>query len=543
MQLGELFLQSICMRLLSLVSLVVGFAVATPAQADSRWLFVPALEAPDARVEKLTRAFEAVAGNGVVRNANAAQDFERMRSHEAPELAPEEVARIEIDAQAANRKLGSGQLSSGQKELEQVEGALSGERGDSYRRSRARVETLWDACSMSAMLLERAKRRAEASAQTAHCVRAYPSFKPDAESEIQPLYDAAVPRIPYGILRVDGGDGCVLRANGIDLGRLPFEATLPVDTYRVQVECVADVVGRVHSIHIEEGANRFTADAIDSRVHTHPGLWLQRGGLTDSDAQQLGRILGATVVLLIPEGNSVRVRVEERDIAVVAPGDNVQQIIPLLDRPVADSHAADLPRSTLPSATTLANPDAETFEHAPPRRTLEYVAGISLLVAGTAALTSAWILYSQRYSLRSRNFEDDVPYSSRDRFADLGSAVLGTSGLGALLLTAAEPFLVQADGIPTAAWVLSAGGLAMVGTGIGFGFGHHCEPHVSSTPRGDTSCGFVNDVTFGPLMALHGLPLLALPAMYGLRQLFGSGSTAALVFDGGGGHLVLRGAF
>lgn len=543
MQLGGLCLQSICMRLLSLVSLIAGFAAATPAHADSKWVFVPALEAPDARADKLVRSFEAAAGDRAVRNANAAKDFERLRSRESLELAPEEVARIEVDAQAANRKLGSGELGSGQTELKRVEGALSAERGDAYRRSRSRVETLWDACTMSAMLLERAKRHAEASAQITHCIRAYPSFKPDAESEIEPLYNAAVPRIPYGILRIDGGDGCVLRANGIDLGRLPLEATLPVDSYRVQVECVADVVGRVHSIHIREGANQFAADALDSSVHTKPGLWLQRRGLTDSDAQQLGSTLGTTVVLLIPESDSVRVRVDERDIAVVAPGDDVRSILPLLDPPVVDSREAELPQSPPPSAADLATPAGEYFEQAPRRSSLKYVAGIGLLVAGTGALTAAWILYAERYSLRSRHFDSEVPYASRDRFAGLGTAVVGLSGLGALLLTAAEPFLVSGEGIPSAAWVLGAGGLALVGTGIGFGLAHHCEPHVSSTALGDGRCGFVDDATFGPLLALHGLPLLALPAMYGLRQLFGSGSSTVLGFDGRGGRLVVRGTF
>jgi hypothetical protein len=257
----------------------------------------------------------------------------------------------------------------------------------------------------------------------------------------------------------------------------------------------------------------------------------------------LGRILGATVVLLIPEGDSVRVRVHERDIAVVAPGDDVQSILPLLDPPVVNSHEVELPNSMPPSAAALATPASETFEQAPRRSSLKYVAGISLLVAGTGALTVAWVLYAERYSLRSRHFDRDVPYASRDRFADLGTAVVGLSGLGALLLTAAEPFLVSGDGVPSAAWVLAAGGLALVGTGIGFGLAHHCEPHVSSTQLGEDRCGFVDDANFGPLLALHGLPLLALPAMYGLRQLFGSGSSTVLGFDGRGGYLVVRGTF
>ena len=167
---------------------------------------------------------------------------------------------------------------------------------------------------MLAMLLERAKRRAEASTQMAHCVHAYPSFKPDAESEIQPLFDSTITGIPYGILRVDGREGCAVRANGMDLGRLPLDVTLPVDNYRVQLECVADGPGRVHSLDLQEGVNHFTVDPLDFSVHTNQGLWLKRSELTDSDARQLGSLLGATVVLLIPEGDSVRVRVDERDL-------------------------------------------------------------------------------------------------------------------------------------------------------------------------------------------------------------------------------------
>jgi hypothetical protein len=271
-------------------------------------------------------------------------------------------------------------------------------------------------------------------------------------------------------------------------------------------------------------------------------LWLQRRESADSDGQVLGRLLGAAVVLLIADGDSARVRIDGRDIAVLAAGDDdVRPIIPLLE--------ARVEKPTPPLAVAASDPAAaiEVSAEPPPdatgRTTLEYGVGISLVVVGTGALVTGWVLYGQRYSIRSRDYGGVVPYETTDHFERLGTGVLVAGAFGAGLLMAAEPFLVSDDGIPGAAWVLAAGGLALAGAGFGFGLAHHCEPKLASQQVSGASCGFVNDATFGPLLALHGAPLLALPAMYWLRQLVGGGSTVVLGFNGTGGHIAVSGTF
>lgn len=532
------------MRLQSLVSLVIVGVAGPTAYADStpRRLFVPVLsDAPDAKVDRVLRAFELTAGEGAIRNAPAAQQFERMRSREPADSSTEEIARDEAAAEAAVKQLGSGRLREGRSTLERVERRLEGDRGDAYRRSGERVQVLFDACSLAAMLLARAKRRDDAASQMAHCVRTYPGSEPEGEPEIQPLFDAATARIPHGMLHVEGEDGCGVRANGIELGQVPLKMALPVGDYRLQLECT-DAPGRVHSVPVREGENRFTADPLDASVHTRRGLWLRRGESTDSDGQELGRLLSAQVVLLIGEGERVRVRTAGRDIAVLGPGDDVRPIVPLLEAPEDDVSAAPA-NVPAPAAALVLDVPAEAPADAPGRSTMEYVAGISLVVVGIGSLTAGWVLYAERYSMRSAIYGADVPYDIRDRFESLGSAAIGVSAFGAALLVVAEPLLVSDGGAPGAAWVLAGGGLVLAAVGIAFGFADHCQPQVASQNASGSACGFVDDAIFGPLLALHGLPLLTLPASYGLRELIGGESTVVLGFDGAAGHVGVRGTF
>lgn len=538
-------------RLLSLLSLVFVAGTSSHATAaDREWLFVPVVPgAPDARLLKLVQAFEAAAGEDAVHTGTAVQRFERLRSREAPEASSEEqVAATAKIAETANLRMGSSELGRGQEALAQAERALSGEQGDWYRRSRDRVQPLWNACSLSAMLLARKKRHDSAAAQMERCLRQYPSFGPEDEPEIQPLFDAAAARVPHGILRVEGGGGCVVRANGLELGTTPFEMALPVGDYRLQVECVPDVPGRVRATRIVEGKTQVLADPLDASVRTRRILWLQRLESADSDSRALEQVLGTNVVLLVADGSSTRVRVGGRDIAVIAPGDDVRPIMSLLEAPTRAEKPAIAPSQIAPTAGT--QPPPPTVEHpaASPtnlytgRSAFEYVAGIGLVAVGTASLTVGWVLYSQRYSLRTGIYDVEVPYETYERFNGLGDALLGVSALGAVAFSAAEPFLVSDDdGIPGAAWVLAAGGLVLAGAGIAFAVSEHCEPHkggVSAAP-----CGFANDSMFGPLLALHGAPLLALPAMYWLRHAIGGESTVVLGFGATGGGVALAGTF
>jgi hypothetical protein len=533
------------MRLLSLLCFLLAGASAMPAHADSlAWrLFIPVSSAaPDEHVNRVLRALELAAGEGALRNVTAAQQFEALRSHEPLENNDKEIATVEKLAKAANNLLGSDHLADGQRDLDRAEKAIAGEQGDAYRRDRDRVQTLFVACTLSAMLNARRQRRDKAATQMAHCVREYPGYAPEGEAEIQPLYDTAAVAVPHGLLHVDGVRGCVVRANGLELGQTPLDTTLPTGDYRLQIECASDSPGRVHVVRVGESATRFSADPLDATVHTKGGLWFSRAESSDADGEGVGRLFGAQVVLLIVDGDAIRVRTEGRDIAVLAAGDDVRPVIPLLETPTADAPAAPATKTaTTPAPAPAVEVPAELGAEAPSRSPLEYVAGGSLALIGTGALAVGWVLYAQRDSIRDRAYGAAVSFTTQDRYHRLGAVMLGVSAFGAAAITAAEPFLVSDDGIPSAAWVLAMGGVALAGVGLGFGVAHHCAPQAG--PQRFGGCGFVEDAAFGPLLALHALPLLALPAMYGLRKLFGGDSTVVLSFDGAAGRIAVGGTF
>ena len=114
---------------------------------------------------------------------------------------------------------------------------------------------------------------------------------------------------------------------------------------------------------------------------------------------------------------------------------------------------------------------------------------------------------------------------------------MGSATLGAGALVAASPLLLgEADEIPTAAWVLGGAGVAVGLTGIAFSvFGSHCGPRA-----GEPCDGIFDDALFGPLVALHALPLLAVPATYALR-LWGRAGDLEVRVEGS--LVSLRGSF
>jgi hypothetical protein len=88
--------------------------------------------------------------------------------------------------------------------------------------------------------------------------------------------------------------------------------------------------------------------------------------------------------------------------------------------------------------------------------------------------------------------------------------------------------------------VSGGAGVALTALGAGLGiFGRHCRPEVIAP--GNPGCGaFVADDTFGPLLAMHGVPLIAVAATYVIRRWIDT-QDIAMSFDGR--ELVLAGRF
>jgi hypothetical protein len=166
---------------------------------------------------------------------------------------------------------------------------------------------------------------------------------------------------------------------------------------------------------------------------------------------------------------------------------------------------------------------AQSEATAPPlaaRSDRQVVLGAILGIVGAGGIASGWVFYAQRKQLRTqpRIIGVDAAFVSIadvDRFRNLGYLSLGVVGLGASLLAVSDLFWLPDEvGVPGWAWAVGALGAAtgLVGLGVSV-FGTHCE---IANPR--LACqSFSADSMFGPLLALHALPLLAVPLAYAVR--------------------------
>jgi hypothetical protein len=143
-------------------------------------------------------------------------------------------------------------------------------------------------------------------------------------------------------------------------------------------------------------------------------------------------------------------------------------------------------------------------------------AGATATVVGVGAIAVGWLVYTQRQTLRV-DVRAEVDPELRADFDSRGPWVLGAGLLGSVSLTAAMPFLLPNERhVPAWAWAIGGLGVAVFATGIGYGiFERHCQPTAGVTESGCRR--FTADGTFGPLLALHGLPLLSVPATYLIR--------------------------
>jgi hypothetical protein len=162
-------------------------------------------------------------------------------------------------------------------------------------------------------------------------------------------------------------------------------------------------------------------------------------------------------------------------------------------------------------------------EVAPPRAAAsdrQVVLGAVLGIVGAGGIAAGWVFYALRQHVRTQlpPTVADAPLVSLadvDRFHNHGYRSLVAAGLGASLLAVSDLFWLPDEvGVPTWAWAVGALGAAtgLVALGVGV-LGTHCD---IADPR-LTCQSFSADSTFGPLLALHALPLLAVPLAYAVR--------------------------
>ncbi len=174
-----------------------------------------------------------------------------------------------------------------------------------------------------------------------------------------------------------------------------------------------------------------------------------------------------------------------------------------------------------PSASDVAARAAEPTEEARPLHEQTHpLAGAALALLGAGGMVTGWVLYADRQSLRTPLVFTPGTYAS---FRDRGPMALLAGGLGAGVLALSDYlWLPNQAGTPGWSYAVGAAGLALGATGAGFAiFGQHCE--IGAAP---VACqGFTADSTFGPMLALQSLPLLAVPITYLLRKAVHGGTS------------------
>jgi hypothetical protein len=436
--------------------------------------------------------------------------------------------------------------------------------------------------------------------------RAYPPELRDvfAQAKLQLSQEAATTLL----VQSRQSSGCGVRLNGIEVGKSPMSfSDVRAGVMRAQLECQSGVAGRIHSIELKPGENRLEIDpAFDAVVHSHGGLWLQyenaaaRAARIDNDLDVIAKAVGAVkVVGLVVEGTSYpRVQLHVPG----APSRNAATMSYSVGEGYNSEALSAALRSLQPRATTgrTATPQQERVEArvtladpppppAPPEPKTEtapapvsdqnIVAGAVLAGVGVAGLATGWILYTLRHNQQvdAANAQaqdptlNDPMTTPPELYNELQPiAPLAAIGGGALLLSISDYFWPPDDeGVPTWAWVAGGAGVAVIGAGIALAVAtSHCVGNNSATPEmamampmtepdpamsdtaAPTVCGqYWTDSSgiFGPVIALHGMPLVALPIAYAIRSALhtdANQTTFNIGTPAGGGVLMqVRGVF
>jgi hypothetical protein len=494
----------------------------------------------------------------VLGSAAAAALFETNHSSEPVKLDDDQMSKLQRRVGEAARHLALGELVQAQQSMEGVY-ALSGPARDFLNREAARARKIFDNCLMASYLWERGNDHKRALKQMLDCSRSFPGFRPEGRAyppEIRALFEQAnqqLGEMQSTALLVRSGSraGCGVRLNGIEVGKSPMSfSNVRSGTTRVQLECDDGEPGRIHEIELHPGDNHLIIDPDFDRVaHTRGGLWLQYAGeperkaRVNADTQAIARVLHVDHVVQLwlapdPSGAVTQVRVTlwveatAREAGTLRyshdsgyePAALAAMVADLLNaRASAPQVAVTKPALSPPSApqaSAAASSAPQADDDQPPEAARWHdeahpVAGAALALVGAGGLVASWLLYADRQNLRRALYERGLPLRDLDTFHNRGTATLITGGIGASVLALSDYFwLPAAKNVPAWAWGVGVAGLAVSGVGLGLALaGTHCDiadPHVVCQT-------FTVDTSFGPLLMMQSLPLLAVPLTYMVR--------------------------
>jgi len=394
------------------------------------------------------------------------------------------------------------------------------------------------------------EREPEARMRALECVR-FPSVEPDPQLHPANVRDffgamrADVTSEPHGTLAIGADPGCTVRVNGVALGETPFERPVPPGRYDVQVACGSDGAPRVRRVDVPRGGR--------AALHFDPGLAVRlvaRDGLLlryedhaardarlRADARSLGRLLDVTNVLVVSVRDEVlsllRVSVDEHEARVVASAE-----LPADPAPTADRVGAAV-TALLEAGGPVPGPSGSEADG-------PSALGLVLGGVGLLGLVTSWILYGTWLGeQRQVDALDPVANagdlaSAIDARDDRGALVVAIGGASAAVLTVAVPMLLPtSDGVPWWSWLAGAVGLAATTLGI-----VHTARDSQDVDRDLASDGTernlpIRTIPLGPLVAMHGAPLIAMPITHLIRGATESETNAAAAVSRDGARVTV----
>lgn len=549
------------MRTLLAILVIFNLAAAT-ALAQERWVFVPAAISGSEPPSSLATTFEAAFAQPVLANRGAAVEVETRHSSEAAVLGDQEMKRLLTIVGKGTSLIAIGRRKEGDEALKQLD-SLSGPVRDLLQRDPARAQRLFNACVETGRLMLADEQPDEAHKQLVGCVRVFPGFTLRRPAPaLRAAFVKASSQVeaePHGQLDVRGGAGCAVRINGALLGRSPLHVpAVRVGSARIQLECERNTPGRIHGLGIQLGDNYIdidpqferalrTKDSALSLVYPDEAT---RERQMMQDAEQLGDIVGAHVVLLVPRTVPDQPQGAIR-VITVRPHTELGTLDPEHLEPAAiQTLTANLTPTVPPPAPESAPPPnlLPTTDPSPistttttralrddgPRHSsvLPAITGGVFVALGLGGIATAWVFYGQRAVTRAHTSQlHSLTYAERAEFRSAGTTALWFGLAGSLFLAAGEyPLLPAERTVPTTGWILGGAGALLAASGLVFAVK---DNHCSRPSLGSHECsGFTADATFGPLLLLHAIPLLSVPLNYALREWFRPRRRIELGFDG-----------
>lgn len=553
---------------------------------EGRWLVMPSLVATHGDPKHPSRAAanaitEELREHGVraFPTEEAKALYEQNGSTPPMTASAADIDELAKDAQRALYHVASGLPQRAKKDVER---ALERARRalESLNRETRAAQHLLDACLYLVRAHLQHGDRAEARSQALECRRLVPDIAPEptvhppdvigvlAEAQAQlRTHEPAALRIESEPM------GCAAYVNGRNLGPTPKELSqLSPGEYRLQVECEAGLMGRVHRVAL---LNSRVVAKVDTRydrsIETLFDLSLNYASSAEEkkylgrDAVETARIVGATDVVVAwldikPSPSRAIVMLDRYRVAdgvhlsqaamTVDSGSgtitgqqltaarkqlldpNATKKAPALPAPAAAAVAvAPAPKAAAKPMPVVEEPKAQPVDdyqepsegEGPDALTITgYIAGGLGLVAHAASWVTYGALLDKQGAYTDALNANLVPAmetaAELTALRDLDSAddppiVLGVTG--AVLSTAALPmWLPQTQGIPWWGWASGGAGVALAVTGAVL----HANASSCEIDRYQRCTEPALATDLGPMLLLQAVPLIAVPIVQGVRS-------------------------